>query len=364
MDVMKWRNWPHVLEMQQFDVEALEKIVKHASAFEDAMRSGKPLPRLSAPKPRRMRTLFYEGSTRTETTFFDAATALGCVVHAVKDPKTFSSALKGESFEDAIAAFTRVGGMGHLRGTDCVIIRHPEEGSSRKAAHIIDTALGDGEAKIPLAVMNAGDGMEQHPTQALTDLATMYRERGTGQHPCENLTILFPGDLRRSRVVNSLLYAFGRHGNQHKIKVLFCCPDGYSPKGELLSYLARHRVNFEFLPVSDFPDAIKQALIVYMTRIQRERQDGPTISAADRSALVFRKEYLQLLQPGAFVMHPLPINNDPEDPPPEIDVELASLAYKGDPRCAWQRQSHRGLPVRAATLDLIFAGMDEIEKTL
>ncbi|MDP3996907.1 MAG: hypothetical protein Q8P73_00170 [bacterium] len=359
---IRWNDFPHVYEMQQFSAEDMEAIIGHTLAMEDAMAALKPLPRLSQPHPWNVRLLFYEPSTRTEMTFIDAALALGCNFHAVKDPKTFSSAIKGESSFAAVAAYGCTGGMGYLRQSDMLIIRHNEDNATRRAAEIINAALDDKEPRLSLAAINAGDSKNQHPTQALVDLATIFKERQNGSHPLDDLTVLFPGDLQRSRVINSLLYSFGKFGHDHHISVIFCCPKGFGPKVEILEYLARHHVAFEFrFKKNDFVGSLPEADVVYMNRLQRERVKigEKKIRRKRRRAYVFWADYLRYLKDGAFVMHPLPINEDPADPPPEIDPKLMPLAHTNDLRCAWFRQSHRGKPMRTALLDIIFAAMDE-----
>lgn len=354
-----WDNWPHVLRTQQFSTQALEAIMKHAYSFEEALRTDKSLPSLSNQKKKRiLKLVFFEPSTRTEDTFWVAGTFLGVNVRVLSHPQIFSSAVKGESLRDAFAALTRVGGMEDLCAAHCLVIRHGQEGTAELAANVVDAARGDGQPKRPLAVINGGDGTGQHPTQALVDLYTIYRERNSNNHhPLDNITILFCGDLKRGRTTNSLLYLLGKFSEQYHIRVLFSTLPDLAPKPDLLLYLARRRIPYEFRP--DFSAAIPQADVIYSTRIQRERPGGKKYSRRDRQQYVFQKEHLALLKSQAFVMHPLPINRDPKDPPSEIDDELTPLAIAGDPRLAWFRQSHRGIPVRDALLDLIFARADK-----
>lgn len=368
-----WKDWPHVLRMQQFSADNLEAIIAHALVFEEAQRKDCCLPRLSREQRRRaddtvtrrcLRSLFYQASTRTEATFFNAAQELGCIVHLVKDPQAFSSAQKGESFDLALMAYTCAGGLGMLRGCDGVIIRNKTEGTAQRAADIIATALREVDRHRPIFVINAGDGKRgQHPTQALVDLTTIAKQRADiSGHFLDGLTVLFPGDVGRSRVVNSLLYAFGRFDDRARIKVIFCNPEGLGPCQEMLLYLARHGIEYYFVGAADFRDAIPQADVVYMTRLQREYDDDDDIKIPpfNRHDFVFRRCDLALLQPESFVMHPLPINEDPSDPPPEIDGELKPLAIAGHRQLVFGQQSQRGIPTRAALLDLIFAELDAL----
>ena len=359
MEIPYWDDWPHVLRTQQFSPTALEVIIAHARRFEEALSTRRPLPMLSKAAGRLLKLVFFEPSTRTEDTFWVAGHYLNCSIRAIPHPKAFSSAAKGESFEEAIAALTRVGGLGELRQADCLVLRHAEEGAAQRAAKVVDTANGDGVLKVPLPVINGGDGPGQHPTQALVDLYTIDRERrknGHTGHALDDITVLLSGDLRDSRTTNSLLHLLGKFGETHNIQVIFSTHDDLSPKRDLLMYLARHRIRYRFIP--KLHKAIPLADVIYMTRIQRERKDGKQKSYR-RHKYVFRAEYLELMKKGAFLMHPLPINRDPDDPPAEIDEELTWMAMAGDPRLAYMRQSMLGTVVRDALLDLIFAGIDE-----
>lgn len=370
--VIEWKDWPHVLRMQQFSADTLEAIIDHALKFEEALIADRKWPRVSEEKrrgadgaehQRRIRTLFYQPSTRTETTFIDAIEGLGGSVHAVKDPQAFSGAQKGESFSLATMAYTTAGNLGYLRGCDGIIVRHQDDGAAQRAVDTIETALRNSSTAVrPLFVINAGDGKKgQHPTQALVDLATIAKQRqGQRGHFLDDLSVLFPGDVARSRVINSLLYAFGRFDDRAKVRTIFCCPEGLGPHQEMLMYLARHKVDFDFVTPREYPDAIERADLHYLTRLQREydKDQDMDIPPFNREDYVFRKEYMKLLKEGAFVMHPLPINEDPDDPPPEIDQELIPLAIAGHPQLVFGQQSLRGLPTRAALLDLIYAGLD------
>jgi aspartate carbamoyltransferase catalytic subunit len=353
-----WDDWPHVLRTQQFTDTSLEQIIAHARRFEEALSNRRTLPIMSQARNRLLKLIFFEPSTRTEDTFWVAGHYLGCSIRAIPHPKAFSSAAKGESFSHAIAALSRVGGLGELRQADCIVLRHADEGTAQRAAKIVDTANGDGHSKVPLPVINGGDGPGQHPTQAIVDLYTIARERrnnGHVGHPLDDITVLFSGDLRDSRVTNSLLHLLGKFSDSHNIRVVFSTHEDLSPKIDLLEYLARHHVRIDFEP--SLPEAIPLADVIYMTRIQRERKGG-LMQDYRRHDFVFKKEYLNIMKPGAFVMHPLPINCDPDDPPPEIDDSLTPLAFAGDPRLAYFRQSHLGTVVRDALLDLIFARID------
>lgn len=376
---IKWNDWPHVYEMQQFEPAILEQIIAHGLAFERALSADIQLPRHSrvkrlrtdgTEKKRFIRSLFFQDSTRTEGTFFSAAHELECNIHGVKNPAAFSTDSKGESFQLASMAYTGSGGMGLLRGCDGVIIRHPKEGAIKEAIGVVQTALGEIMNIQPIFVLSGGDGKYgQHPTQTMGDLATIYVKRVGHKHFLDDLTVFFPGDIRRSRVIRSLLYAFGHYGQQCQIKVIFSCPDGLGPQQDILQYMAGHKVTYSFVAPEDVADVVPYIDIWYSTRDQREYnmdqdklrpEERPLPVDHKRECFVFRKEFLDRLKAGAFLMHPLPINEDPADRPSEIDQELIPLAIIGDARLPFCQTSQRHIAMRAALLDIIFSGQDEL----
>lgn len=368
MSITAWQDFPHVLETQQFQAEHLERIVQHALNIEKVLRRGfqpklddERYQYLISGRPyggKVLLLLFYEPSTRTYKTFWDAGRLLGFDMPSIIDPQTFSSFAKGEDELDAIAAYTQVGGMGQLRGADCVVVRHPKEGFPVDVANVVMTACQDGESRPPLPVINAGDGTNQHPTQSLMDLATIYAERNTWceNHPLQDLQIVVSGDLKYGRTVNSLLHLLGRFGAEHHIHVIFSAHPAVGPKEGILEYLGRHSVSWENEP--DFEKAIRRADVIYLTRIQKERMPDLELYNQVKGQYVFRLSHLECIGKRAIIMHPLPI--DRRNPPAEIEPSLTYIALQGDPRCAWLRQSHRGYPVRAALLDIIF---QQIEAT-
>ncbi len=222
---------------------------------------------------------------------------------------------------------------------------------------VVEDAASDGVERMPLPVINAGDGANQHPTQGLTDYITICQERrrqGVKGHPLENLTLAMVGDIGFSRTVNSLCHLLGRFADL-KPTIIFCSHPAIRPKEGILEYLNRHHVTYEFR--HHLKACLADADAYYMTRIQTERHcaEAKAIFQEIGDSFVFREGYLDAIRPGAFIMHPMPINRHPKpgDPPPEIDSSLSRLARQNDPRCAWGRQSFRGTIVRYVLLDII-----------
>jgi aspartate carbamoyltransferase catalytic subunit len=364
MPIIKWNGWPHVLKTQQFDTQTIQTMIAYMLEVEQAMvacqrTGGQTLPRKSLPCRRKLKIYRDEPSTRTEDTFVEAADWLGYSVRIMTGD--LSSEVKGESLEELVMSITQVGGMGYMRSADILVIRHKQLGAAEKAVAAISDADADGLKRRPLPVINAGDGAGQHPTQAFVDLATIYKERGSrfpDAYPLENMSILMAGDTLYSRTINSLCHLLGKFGHLYRLRIVFCSHPAVIPKPGLLDYLKEHDVEYEV--ADDFNQAVREADVVYMTRIQEERYEKTDLFKTVIEALPrysFTAEHELLLQEHAFVMHPLPIAANRSRRVPEIDVNLHRLAFQNHPKFAWARQSHRGVPVRYALLDLIEAGL-------
>ncbi len=264
---------------------------------------------------RRVALLFYESSTRTRTSFELAAKSLGATTTLVSDKS--SSIEKGESLKDTGLTLRAL-------GAECIVLRHPLGG----APFVLARATG-------LPVLNAGDGMHQHPSQALLDLRTMIDRLGLAQRAVdakllEGVTVLITGDIRHSRVARSNAMLLPRFG----AKVLLCGPSELLP--EEAAALGQ---GVEI--VRDFEAALRRTHVVMMLRIQRERLAGVHLDLADyTSAYQLTSERLRSLAPGALVMHPGPMIRGLE-----IEGEVADSVQS-----AIEDQVRNGLAVRAALL--------------
>ena len=329
-----WVGFPHVLSARQFDRVTVEGLFERAQSMalhlgHDDARAG-----LRARLPGDiMLTLFYEPSTRTRFSFESAALHLGMAVISTENAREFSSAVKGESLEDTI----RVVRGYHPR---VIVLRHHEAGAAERAAR----------SSNGVPIVNAGDGNNEHPTQTLLDLYTIFRERGS----LDGLRIVMGGDLANGRTVRSLAMLLTEFRD---VSMAFVSPEELSPREDMRRYLAEHGVPFqEFSSIakafSEFrPD------VVYWTRVQKERfipffiaagmeedrakQEAEALYAAVKDGFVIGVEELALLPRQSIVMHPLPRNNE------------IPRAVDADPRAAYFRQAAYGLPVRMALLDWI-----------
>jgi aspartate carbamoyltransferase catalytic subunit len=269
---------------------------------------------------RRVALLFYESSTRTRTSFELAAKQLGAITTLVSDKS--SSIEKGESLKDTGLTLRAL-------GAECIILRHLSSG----APYLLARATG-------LPVLNAGDGMHEHPSQALLDLRTilarvpgMSAKRIDGK-TLAGLTVVITGDILHSRVARSNALLLPKLG----ARVLLCGPKELLPEYALgLDPGSGHGVEIE----RDFDKALEQAHVAMMLRIQRERLAGLEIDLADYIARYqLNHERLTAYAPDALVMHPGPMIRG---------MEIDDGAADG-PNSAIEEQVRHGLAVRMGLL--------------
>ncbi|MGZ4787779.1 MAG: aspartate carbamoyltransferase [Terriglobales bacterium] len=294
----------HVVESQQFTVPLLMELFDRTRQMERIVVRGGTLDYQS----RILATLFYEPSTRTRFSFEAAMYRLGGRVLSTEHAKAFSSEVEGEQVEDSIRI---IGSY-----ADVIVIRHNEEGGAKRAAQVS-----------PVPVINAGDGNGgQHPTQALLDLYTIYRER-----PLDGLSVAFIGELDRGRTARSLAYLLAKF---ERVKIYFVAPPELQIKSDILEYLDRHGVQYEL--ESDLNRVIGQVDVVYQTRI---RPDG--MDSLVRYKYAIDSSVLRKMRSDAMILHPLPRT-----------VEL-DKTVDDDPRALYFRQAKNGLYVRMALLTLL-----------
>ena len=265
---------------------------------------------------RRIALLFYESSTRTRTSFELAAKQLGAITTLVSDKS--SSIEKGESLKDTGLTLRAL-------GAEAIILRHPSSGAPMLLARVTG-----------LPVLNAGDGMHQHPSQALLDLRTMLSRLGLGvdakihAKTLDGVTVVITGDIRHSRVARSNAMLLPRLG----ARVVLCGPPELLPE-DALGLGAGLEIE------RDFDKALRSAQVVMMLRIQKERLAGTALDLAeyvDRYQL--NDARLAASAPRALVMHPGPIIRGLE-----ITGEVADGAQS-----AIEEQVTQGLAVRRALL--------------
>ncbi len=295
----------HVVESQQFTVPLLMELFDRSRGMERVAARGGTLDYQN----KILATLFYEPSTRTRFSFEAAMHRLGGRVLSTEHARAFSSEIEGEQVEDSIRI---IGSY-----SDVIVIRHQEAGGARRAAEVS-----------PVPVINAGDGQGgQHPTQALLDLYTIYRER-----PLDGLSVAFIGELDKGRTARSLAYLLAKF---ERVKIFFVAPPDMQMKQDILQYLDRHGVRYEL--VSEMDQAIGEVDVVYQTRIKPERvPDADFLKRYTIDSAVLRR-----MKRDAMILHPLPRT-----------VEL-DKSVDADPRAAYFRQAINGLYVRMALLTML-----------
>lgn len=295
----------HLIDPMDLSVQEIEKllalandIIEHKEKYSEVC------------KGKKLATLFFEPSTRTRLSFEAAMIELGGNVLGFSSADS-SSATKGESVHDTVQV---VGCY-----ADIIAMRHPKEGAPLLAS-----------LKSPVPIINAGDGGHAHPTQTLTDLLTIQREKGR----LENFTIGFCGDLKFGRTVHSLIKALSRYQNIRYILI--------SPQELQVPDYIREEVfeenNIPYEQVESMEDVIGDLDILYMTRVQKERFFNEADYIRLRDTYILDTEKLKKAKPNMSILHPLPRVN-------EISTEVDD-----DPRACYFKQVMNGKHVRMALI--------------
>ena len=255
-------------------------------------------------------TLFFEPSTRTRLSFESAMMRLGGKVLGFSEAST-SSVAKGESLRDTIRV---IGGY-----SDIIVMRHPKEGAPLVACQ---------KSKVP--IINAGDGGHNHPTQTLTDLFTIKKEKGR----LDNLVIGLCGDLKFGRTVHSLISAMSRYKN---IKFILISPDEL----KLPDYIKEEvldKNNIEYIETKDMMEYMNELDVLYMTRVQKERFFNEADYIRLKDYFILNRDKLNSAKKDLCIMHPLPRIN-------EISAEVDD-----DERACYFKQADNGVYIRMALI--------------
>ncbi len=294
-----------LIDIMELTPEEIDELIEVAS---DIMAN--PDKYADACKRKKLATLFFEPSTRTRLSFEAAMMELGGNVLGFSEANS-SSAAKGESVADTVAV---VSGY-----ADIIAMRHPKEGAPLVAT---------GASEVP--IINAGDGGHHHPTQTLTDLFTIKREKGG----FDNLTIGLCGDLKFGRTVHSLIAAMSRYTG---VRFVLISPEELKvPSYVKESYIKSKGIPYE--QVKSLDDAMPKLDVLYMTRVQRERFFNEEDYLRLKDSYILTLEKLRAAKKDMIVLHPLPRVN-------EISTEVDS-----DPRAAYFRQAKNGKYIRMALI--------------
>jgi len=257
--------------------------------------------------------LFYEPSTRTSSSFTASMERLGGSVIPINEVK-YSSVSKGESLPDTIRTLECY--------ADVIVLRHPETGSAAIAAKA---------ARKP--VINAGDGVGEHPTQALLDTFTIFEELNAGS--VDSMTVTMLGDLKYGRTVHSL----ARLLSLYNVKINYVSPEILRMPKEVMD-----EVGVKGIPQAEFTsltEVLPETDVLYVTRVQKERFEDPADYEKVKGAYVIDPEIMKSAKQNMIVMHPLP------------RVGEISVDFDEDPRAAYFRQMEYGLYVRMALLAMV-----------
>jgi aspartate carbamoyltransferase catalytic subunit len=312
----------HAIFAQQFDRELLEGLSELATRIRKIAKTRAGMDFLqSLLSHKRAMLYFQQPSTRTFLSFYSACPILGMVPGEVRSSST-SSEVKGETPEDSVRTFSSF--------FDIIIMRHPEANFAEKIAWLLSNT------ERPVPVLNAGSGKDQHPTQALLDVYTLFRsfEDRSG---IDNKVVVFCGDLKRGRTVRSLALLLTNFRN---MKFYFVAPDELQIESDITSELDRLGADYE--KVYDLSQVVDIADAIYMTRIQDEWDTQGETKKLDLSKFNFQTEFLKSLKPTSVIMHPLPRRN-------EIPVEVDH-----DPRAVYWRQVRNGMWIRTALIATVF----------
>jgi len=297
-----------ILSVKQFSKSDLQYIFEVAHEMQEMV---KRIGAFDLLKGKILANLFYEPSTRTASSFTAAMERLGGSVIPINEVK-YSSVAKGESLPDTIRSLECY--------ADVIVLRHPEVGASALAAEY---------ARKP--ILNAGDGIGEHPTQALLDLFTILEELGE----VNGKTITMLGDLKFGRTVHSL----SRLLSLYDVKLNFIAPDILRLPAEIISELKEKGIPFE--QYDSLEPAVVETDVLYVTRVQKERFDDKQIYEQVKGTYIITPESLKNGKNSMILMHPLP------------RVGEISMDLDDDPRAAYFRQMEYGMYVRMALLAMV-----------
>lgn len=295
----------HLLDTTDLSVEEIDEIISLAV---DIINNKKKYSKICEGK--KLATLFFEPSTRTRLSFEAAMLELGGSVLGFSEASS-TSASKGETVGDTTRVISCY--------ADIIAMRHYIEGAPKVAA-----------SKASIPVINAGDGGHSHPTQTMTDLLTVYREKGR----LNNLTIGLCGDLKFGRTVHSLVKAMCRYSN---IRFVLIAPKELAmPDYIKTDYLDKN--GMEYIETDKMEDVMPQLDVLYMTRVQRERFFSEDEYLKHKDAFILDLEKLKNAKSDLTIMHPLPRVN-------EIAKEVDD-----DPRAKYFEQVLNGKYMRMALI--------------
>jgi aspartate carbamoyltransferase catalytic subunit len=314
----------HIIHTQQFNPDWIDMIFGDANSIWNMFKKGTIHRSLGhSLEGKRAFIIFTEPSTRTFYSFWIAAETLGMKCNPSENAKQISSLVKGEPMSDMIEVLCQY-------YPSLIIMRQSQEGMMEIGAGICD--------KYGVTLINAGDGSNQHPTQALLDLYAIQRRFNR----TTNLKIILGGDLRYGRTIHSLAYLLAKYPG---IEMYFVSPKELALPKNITEYLDKHKVKYSV--GEDFRHLKGWADVLYWTRVQVERIENPEekkrIEKASERYVLSKNDLSVLIGPESLIMHPLPIYT-------EVSREVDS-----DPRALYKTlQVQGGLMIRTALIARTF----------
>ncbi len=296
----------HIISIPELSREELELIVQTAGQLKS-----NPQPELI--KNKVVASCFFEPSTRTRLSFETAIQRIGGDVIGFDSGGNTSLAKKGETLADSVQVISSY--------VDAFVMRHPQEGAARLAS----------EFSNGVPVINAGDGSNQHPTQTLLDLYSIYETQGR----LDDINVAFVGDLKYGRTVHSLTQALAKFNN---VRFFFIAPDALAMPDYICEELEEAGIDFSLH--TDMESVVGELDILYMTRVQKERFDESEY-AHIKSAYILSADTLKDARDNLKVLHPLPRVDEIT-----IDVDKTPYAY-------YFQQAENGVYAREALLALV-----------
>jgi len=319
----------HILSIDQFDRSDIEKLFSVADKLEPFASKEKITRVLEGAI---LGNMFFEPSTRTRISFGASFNLLGGNVREITEVGS-SSLAKGESLADTAQVLSGY--------SDIIVLRHPENGSVQKFSEA---------SRVP--VINAGDGSNEHPSQALLDLYTIQKELSQNKKNLDNLRIALVGDLKYGRAVHSLCKILSKYSN---VKMDLVSPEELQLPEDLLNQLTDARVSVN--QTENLEEGISEVDIIYVTRVQEERFNNKEDANKYRGLLSLNQSiYTANCEPNTVIMHPLP--RDSRSDANELDRDLYA-----NPNLAIFRQADNGVVIRMAIFALVLGVEDKIEKT-
>lgn len=291
-----------LVSIEDYSKEEIMEVLENAARFEEQ-------PNGDLLRGKVVASLFFEPSTRTRLSFETAISRMGGKIVGFSDSSS-SSVTKGESLKDTIKMVDNY--------CDLIVMRHPVEGAARYAS----------EVAVNAPILNAGDGANQHPTQTMLDLYSIYKTQGT----LENLTLCMVGDLKYGRTVHSLVQAM----SLFNAKFYFVSPKELEIPETYKVFLDDKGISYK--EYRELEQAIDDCDILYMTRVQRERFADPIEYEKVKNVYILKNSMLKNTKDNLRILHPLPRVN-------EIDTDVDS-----NPKAYYFDQARNGVYARQAII--------------